>query len=66
MSIKKDLLRGYRYTSMKIEGYYDIDELERFAKKENRKLRKERRVERYVVYPVPGCMPGMGQLFVLY
>lgn len=63
---QKDLLCGYRYTSQKVTGYWDINELKKFAKKENRKLRKARRIERLAVYPVPGCMPGMGQMFLLY
>ena len=63
---QKDLICGYRYTSERLNTYGDFKELKRFAKKENRKLRKARRIERFAVYPVPGCMPGMGQMFLLY
>ena len=62
----KELISGYKYTSSRVVTYGDFKELKKVARKENRNLRKQRRIERIAVYPVPGCMPGMGQLVLLY
>lgn len=62
----KDLLSGYKYTGYRVTTYGDFSKLKKFAKKENKKLWKNHRLERFVAYPVPGCMPGMGQLVYLY
>ena len=61
----RNYIRGYRYTTRRIISYGDYEELRRLAKQSNRQLRRERRVERFCVYPVPGCIPGIGQLVVM-
>ena len=62
----RDLVAGYQYTGHRLVTYGDFKELQKYAKKENKKLWKRHRLERMVAYPVPGCMPGMGQLVLLY
>ena len=59
------LIRGYKYSTRRVVTYGDFQELRKLAKASNRQLRREHRLERFVVYPVPGCMPGMGQLMVM-
>lgn len=61
----KDFVSGYRYTTNVVIRYGDMAELKKIAKRENRQLRKQRRIERLVVYPVPGTIPGVGQLCIL-
>lgn len=56
---------GYRYTTSTVVKYDDYDKLRKIAKRENRNLKKQRRVERLVVYPVPGPVKGVGQLCIL-
>ena len=56
---------GYRYTTSEVIRWGDYDELKKLAKRENRLMRRQRRIDRLVVYPVPGCMPGIGQLVIL-
>ena len=58
-------IKGYRYTTETVVRYDDIEKLKKYAKQRNRQLRKERRVERYGVYPVPGCIHGIGQLVLM-
>ncbi len=58
-------LSGYHYTTRNLIRYGDFKDLKKIAKLENRKLRRQRRIERLVVYPVPGSISGMGQLMVL-
>jgi len=62
---KSDLVRGYRYTTSVSVRYGDAKELRKIAKRENRSLRRNNCIERLVVYPVPGQVPGIGQLCVL-
>ena len=64
MSIK-NLVKGYRYTTSTVVRYGDWDDLNKLAKSENRKFRKQRRIDRCVVYPVPGTMSKVGQLCIL-
>ena len=64
MSIK-NFVSGYRYTTKEFIRYGDFNDLMKIAKAENKKLRKNRRIERLVVYPIPGTIAGMGQLVVL-
>lgn len=61
----RNYIRGYRYTTETVVKYGEYDELRKIAKASNRKLRRERRVERFAVYPVPGCIKGVGQLVVM-
>ena len=58
-------LKGYRYTTETVVKYDDFNKLKRYAKQRNRQFKKERRVERYAVYPVPGCISGVGQLVLM-
>lgn len=58
----KNFISGYHYTSETIVKYDDYSKLMKFAQKSNRKLRKNRRVERFAVYPVPGTIGNVGQL----
>ena len=64
MSIK-NFVRGYKYTTKDFIRYGNFKDLSKIAKLENRKLKKQRRIERLVVYPVPGTISGIGQLVVL-
>ena len=64
MSIK-NLVSGYKYTTREVIRWGDWNELKRIAKSENRKFRKQRRIDRCVVYPVPGMMHNVGQLVIL-
>lgn len=59
------LFGGYKYTTKVVFNYDDYNKLVKIAKRENRRLKKQHRIERVVVYPVPGCMTGMGQLCIL-
>lgn len=61
----KNFLKGYKYTTSNVVQFGDYNELVKIAKRENRNLRKQRRVERIVVYPVPGTFYGKGQLCIL-
>lgn len=61
-----DLIRGYRYTSRVYIKSGDLHELKKIAKSENRQLRRQHRIERLRVYPIPGTMPNWGQLVILY
>ena len=61
----KNYFAGYKYTTSTVVKYGDYKELRRIAKKENRNLKKQRRVERLVVYPVPGRIVGVGQLCIM-
>ena len=58
-------ISGYRYSTSVIVKYDDYQKLKKLAKQANRKLKKDRRIERFAVYPVPGCIHGVGQLCVL-
>jgi hypothetical protein len=58
-------IRGYRYTSESVVKYDDFDKLKKYAKQRNRQFKRERRVERFCVYPVPGCIHGIGQLVLM-
>lgn len=62
---KNSLVRGHVYEHECIIPYGNYKELTGIARRENRKLRKCREVMRFVVYPVPGLVPGIGQLFLL-
>lgn len=62
----KDLVAGYQYTGHRVVTYGNYEELKKAAKKRNKKLWRQHRLERFVVYPVPGCMPGVGQVVYLY
>lgn len=64
MSIK-NLLNGYKYTSETVVKYDDYNKLVKIARKSNKQLKKERRIERFMVYPVPGTIRGVGQLVIL-
>ena len=64
MSIRNFVV-GYRYTTSVVINYGDANELRKMAKRENRNLRRQRRIDRLVVYPVPGQVPGIGQLCIL-
>lgn len=55
---------GHRYTTSRPIEFGDFKSLVKFARKENRKFKRSRRVERLCVYPVPGT--GYGQLVLLY
>ena len=59
------LVKGHKYTTSRILEFGDFYELKKLARKENRKFKKQRRIERLVVYPVPGTFYGKGQLFIL-
>lgn len=59
------LFSGYKYTTKVVFQYGDLHELKKLARRENRQLKKQRRIERCVVYPVPGCIGNMGQLCIL-
>ena len=59
------LVKGHKYTTSRIIGFGDFFELKKMASRENRQLKRQRRVERIVVYPVPGTFYGKGQLFIL-
>ena len=61
----KDYFQGYRYTTSTVIKYDDYWKLRKIAKSENRNLKKQRRIERLVVYPVPGTIKGIGQLCIL-
>ena len=61
----KNYFKGYKYTTSNVVKFGDYCELVKIAKKENRNLKKQRRVERLVVYRVPGRFYGMGQLCIL-
>lgn len=60
-----DRLRGYKYTTSTVIKYDDYWKLRKIAKRENRNLKKQNRVDRLVVYPVPGQIRGIGQLCIL-
>lgn len=59
------LFSGYKYTTSVVFNWGDIDELKRLARKQNRKFRRQNRIDRCVVYPISGPMIGMGQLCIL-
>lgn len=59
------IFRGYRYTTSTVVKYDDYVKLQKIARKENRNLKKQNRIERLVVYPVPGTIRGIGQLCIL-
>lgn len=59
------LVKGHKYTTSRILEFGDFSELKRLVRRENRKFKKQRRVERLAVYPVPGTFYGKGQLFIL-
>ena len=61
----KDRILGYKYTTSVVIKYGDYLELVKLAKRENKNLRKQRRPERLMVYPVPGRIYGVGQLCIL-
>jgi hypothetical protein len=61
----RNYIRGYKYTTETVIKYDDYEKLKKIAKQRNRQLRKDRRVERYGVYPVPGCIHGVGQLVLM-
>ena len=61
----KNWLVGYHYTTREVIRWGDFNELTKIAKSENRKFRKQRRIDRCVVYPVPGTMARVGQLCIL-
>lgn len=61
----RNMLKGYHYTTKEVIRWGDWDELNKIAKSENRNLRKQRRIDRLVVYPVPGTMAKIGQLCIL-
>ncbi len=61
-----DLIRGYRYTTKVFIKTGDFSELKKLAKRENRKLRREHRLERFKAYPIPGLLSNWGQLCILY
>ena len=60
-----DRLRGYKYTTSTVIKYDDYWKLRKIAKRENRNLKRQNRVDRLVVYPVPGQIRGIGQLCIL-
>lgn len=59
------ILSGYKYTTSTVINWGNVKELKRIARHENRNFRKQRRIDRCVVYPISGPMPGMGQLCIL-
>lgn len=59
------LFAGYKYTTSTVIKWGDINELKRIARRENRNLRKQHRIDRCVVYPVSGPIGGIGQLCIL-
>ena len=61
----KDRILGYKYTTSVVVKYDDYGKLRKLAKRENKNLRKQRRPERLMVYPVPGQIRGIGQLCIL-
>ena len=61
----KNYFKGYKYTTSNVIQFGDYNELKKIAKRENRSLKKQRRIERIVVYPVPGTFYGKGQLCIL-
>ena len=63
--MKNWIFSGYKYTTTTDINWGNIEDLQRIARRENRQLKDQRRIERCVVYPVPGTMPGIGQLCIL-
>lgn len=61
----KDYIKGYKYTTEIVVNYDDYDKLWKIARARNKQLKKDRRVERFAVYPVPGCIRGVGQLVIM-
>lgn len=59
------LLSGYKYTTSVVIGWGNVIELKKEARRQNRNFKKQRRIDRCVVYPISGPMPGMGQLCIL-
>lgn len=59
------LFHGYKYTTMDVIRYGDFHDLKKLARRENRRLKRGKFIGRYVVYPVPGSMVGVGQLVFL-
>lgn len=65
MGTISNYFQGYKYTTSVVVKYDDYWKLKKIAKRENRQLKKQRRVERLAVYPVPGTIRGVGQLCIL-
>lgn len=63
--MKIRLISGYKYTTSTVVKFGEIKDLEKIAKRENRNLKKQNRIDRCVVYPVSGPIGGMGQLCIL-
>lgn len=59
------IFSGYKYTTSVVINWGDVHELKKEARRQNRNFRKQRRIERCVVYPISGPMIGMGQLCIL-
>ena len=59
------LLSGYKYTTSVVIGWGGIRDLKKEARSQNRKFKKQRRIDRCVVYPISGPMPGIGYLCIL-
>lgn len=59
------LLSGYKYTTSVVIGWGNFRDLKKEARSQNRRFKKQRRIDRCVVYPISGPMPGIGQLCIL-
>ena len=59
------IFSGYKYTTSVVINWGEVDELKKEARRQNRNFKKQRRIERCVVYPISGPMSGMGYLCIL-